>query len=78
MLRASLENLYIQSEELRPMQRKSHLKNYTKSLYVSGLLSEYGCYCSLTYRTLLKNYGAENNATLEWSRLHVRVILLFV
>jgi hypothetical protein len=38
MLRASLEKLYIQSEELGPiMQRKFHLKNYNKSLYVSGL-----------------------------------------
>jgi hypothetical protein len=39
MLRASLENLYmyIQSEELGPMQRKYHLKNYNKSQYVGGL-----------------------------------------
>ncbi len=37
MLRASLEKLYIQSEELGPMQRKSRLKNCNKSLYVSGL-----------------------------------------
>ncbi len=30
MLRASLEKLYIQPEELGPMQRKSHLKHYDK------------------------------------------------
>ncbi len=29
--------LYIHSEELGPMQRKSHLKNNNKSLFVSGL-----------------------------------------
>jgi hypothetical protein len=29
--------LYIKSEELGHMQRKSHFKNYTKSMYVSGL-----------------------------------------
>jgi hypothetical protein len=29
--------LYTQSKELGPLQRKSHLKNYTKSLYMSGL-----------------------------------------
>ncbi len=33
----SLEKLYIQSEELGPMQRKSHLKNYNKLMYVSGM-----------------------------------------
>jgi hypothetical protein len=38
MLRVSLEK-YIKPEELGPMQRKSHLKNYSKSLYVSGLCS---------------------------------------
>jgi hypothetical protein len=32
--------LSIQSEELGPMQRKSHFKNYTKSLYVIGLCSQ--------------------------------------
>jgi hypothetical protein len=29
--------LYTQSKELGPMQRKSHIRNYTKSLYMSGL-----------------------------------------
>ncbi len=37
MLWASLEKLHTQSKELGPMQRKSHLRNYTKSLYVTGL-----------------------------------------
>jgi hypothetical protein len=31
------EKLYTQSKELGPMQRKSHHRNYTKSLYMSGL-----------------------------------------
>jgi hypothetical protein len=34
------EKLYTQSKELGPLQRKSHLKNYTKSLYMSGLWAE--------------------------------------
>jgi hypothetical protein len=44
MLRTSLKKLYIQSEELGPMQQKSHIKNYNKSLHVSGL-----CLTSVVY-----------------------------
>jgi hypothetical protein len=68
MLRTSFEKLYIQfTKELGPMQRKSHLENYKKSLYMSGLWFNVGpcllfncfIYLQTEFRTPFSNRPAD-------------------